>query len=73
MAPIRPALLQLVLHWSSLNRGKLIELYDWLPRFPVVIIGIILIASVPIIILFIDGVMLSPLLIYFGLTEVATN
>ena len=73
MAPIRPALLQLVLHWSGLNRGKLIELYNWLPRFPVVVISIILIASVPIIILFIDGFMLSPLLIYFGLADVATN
>ena len=73
MAPIRPVLLQLVLHMSSLNGGKLIEMSHCLPRFPVVVIGIILIASVPIIILFIDGVMLSPLLIYFGLTEVASN
>ena len=73
MAPIRPILLQLVLNWSSLNGGKLIELYNCLPRFPVVAIGIIFIASVPVVILFIDKVMLSPLLIDYGLAEVATN
>ena len=73
MAPIRPVLLQFVLHWSRLNGGKLIELYHRLSRFSVVVIGIIFIASVPVIILFIDGFMLSPLLIYFGLADVASN
>jgi hypothetical protein len=63
MAPIRPAILQLVLNWSSLNGGKLIELYHRLPWFPFVIIGIIFLASLPIIILLIDGVMMRPLLI----------
>jgi hypothetical protein len=61
------------LHMSSLNGGKLIDLYHCLPRFPVVVIGIIFIASVSIIKLFIDVVMLSPLLIDYGLAEVATN
>ena len=63
MAPIRPVLLQLVLKWSSLNGRKLIDLNQCLPRLDVVAFGIIFIGSVPIIILFIDGVMLSPLLI----------
>ena len=50
MAAIRPVLLQLVLNWAGLNGGKLIELYHRLYRFSLVVLGIILIASLLIIV-----------------------
>jgi hypothetical protein len=75
MAPIRPVLLQLVLNWAGLNGGKLIELYHRLPRFSLVVLAIILIASFAIIVvvLLIDGVMLRPLSINLRLAKIASN